>query len=86
MTDKNNDLKFVAAVEASYMTAENMRKERVSWNIFSSHSGHADKAWGGNVITLTRFLRPSMHFEPWSINHLYNDGHVCPALMLGRGD
>ena len=32
----------------------------------SSHREHADKAWGGNVITLTKFLRPSMHFGPWS--------------------
>lgn len=33
---------------------------------FSLHRGHADKAWGENVITLTTFLRPSMHFGPWS--------------------
>ena len=35
---------------------------------FSLHRGHADKEWGENIITctLTTFLRPSMHFGPWS--------------------
>ena len=40
---------------------------RESLGIFSSlQRGHAVRAWGGNVIILTKFLRPSMHLGPWS--------------------
>ena len=65
----------------------------VSLGIFSFlHSGQADKAWGGNVNTLTRFLRPLTHFGPWSKarSHsrgqptaLNNNRHVHPAHVFG---
>ncbi len=45
------------------MIAENMRKERVPWNIFLLAQWACRQGmWWKGIITLTRFLRPSMHF------------------------
>ena len=48
-----------------------------SLGIFSIlNRGQADKAWGGNVNTLTRFLRPLTHFSPWSKARSHSRGQA----------
>ena len=42
------------------------------WTSSLSHKRHAEVAWGGNVITRTRFFRPSM---PLSSARSHNQGH-----------
>ncbi len=45
-------------------TIETLNRSNISDYLNDYYNTFYDKAWGGNVITLTRFLRPSIHFGP----------------------